>query len=119
MPFKFKTNEEKLAELDPREAHVVDRGNGAEVYGVLSAMANVMANGTQTAEFLEAFERDHPTLQQQVVGLALDLVLRHSKRPYYDDRNKDSGKIAKKVADLLNEDEEIYLRDDHVLLSYL
>ena len=68
-----------------------------EAYRVLSDFVNKCGHGDSMA-LVELFSRDHRTLQQGIIRLALQLVERAGSKGYrVDARNEWSGKICKQM----------------------
>jgi hemerythrin superfamily protein len=59
--------------------------------------------GFRDDELAEKLANDHPTLQQNFMRLCRKFISRMARKTYYDDRNKDSVTMAKKMMEAVGE----------------
>ncbi len=98
-----KANDDKRVRFVIADYSSVPRKNGWEAYKNLSNFVNCLASSKEQEHFLRGFDIDHPTIQQQLMGLLLSVVYRHADRQYPDARNEDSVQVARKIKNLLGE----------------
>ncbi len=68
-----------------------------EVQHQVEGMLNSFSYRERINEFNELMLESHRTLQQSYTGLCLDWLQKLSVQKYFDDRNKASIEIAKKI----------------------
>ena len=59
--------------------------------------------GFQDEELAKAMATDHPTLQQSFMRMVTKFIEKMADKPYYDDRNKASVQLAKKLKPIIEE----------------
>ena len=77
--------------------------NGKELAKELSKFVNCMANGKEEQEFVDAFMREHRTLQQSAFGLVCQLVKAWSEQEHFDLRNEYTVKTCKKIMEAVGD----------------
>ncbi len=55
--------------------------------------------GWNTKRFSQSVRTFHPTLQQTLFRTLVDIIIEFSKEGYYDDRNRASHELAKKIVE--------------------
>lgn len=59
--------------------------------------------GFQDDELAKAMATDHPTLQQSFMRMVTKFIGKMAEKQYYDDRNKSSVELAKKLKPIIEE----------------
>jgi hypothetical protein len=59
--------------------------------------------GFQDEELAKSMANDHPTLQQSFMRMVVKFIEKMADKPYYDDRNKASVELAKKLKPIIEE----------------
>lgn len=59
--------------------------------------------GFQDEELAKFMENDHPTCQQSFMRMVVTFIEKMADKPYYDDRNKASVELAKKLKPIIEE----------------
>jgi hypothetical protein len=59
--------------------------------------------GFQDEELAKSMANDHPTLQQSFMRMVVRFIEKMADKPYYDDRNKASVELAKKLKPIIEE----------------
>lgn len=59
--------------------------------------------GFQDEKLAESRANDHPTLQQSYMRMVVKFIEKMADKPYYDDRNKASVELAKKLKPIIEE----------------
>jgi len=59
--------------------------------------------GFQDEELAKAMATDHPTLQQSFMRMVTKFIEKMADKTYYDDRNKASVQLAKKLKPIIEE----------------
>lgn len=59
--------------------------------------------GFQDEELAKSMANDHPTLQQSFMRMVVQFIEKMADKPYYDDRNKASVELAKKLKPIIEE----------------
>lgn len=59
--------------------------------------------GFKEEELAKSMANDHPTLQQSFMRMVVQFIEKMADNPYYDDRNKASVELAKKLKPIIEE----------------
>ena len=59
--------------------------------------------GFQDEELAKSMANDHPTLQQSFMRMVVQFIEKMADKTYYDDRNKASVQLAKKLKPIIEE----------------
>lgn len=59
--------------------------------------------GFQDEELAKSMANDHPTLQQSFMRMVVQFIEKMADKSYYDDRNKASVQLAKKLKPIIEE----------------
>jgi len=79
-----------------------------EVAQKISEYLNTFGVKRNINSLVEELEKEHPTLQQSFTQLCISWLQNLAKREYFDDRNKASVNLARKILQNLNK-EDLYL----------
>lgn len=59
--------------------------------------------GFEDEKLAISMANDHPTLQQSFMRMVVQFIVKMADKPYYDDRNKASVELAKKLKPIIEE----------------
>lgn len=59
--------------------------------------------GFQDDELAKSMANDHPTMQQSFMRMVVKFIEKMADKPYFDDRNKASVELAKKLKPIIEE----------------
>lgn len=80
-----------------------NHGDRHEFYRtIVDDMVNDMC--FEDKELAEKMSKTHPTLQQNFMRLCVGFIVRMSQKPFYDDRNKVSVELAKKMVEAIKDE---------------